>query len=594
MSKAPLIRLASMIFNEPLAIRPDKLDVILNAIGPRLVLDEASLDELAHLHAIPSRTELTQDVTVIRAQMPDEDGADPKPYRLTPEGIAVIPVRGTLMKRFSFLSAVSGCSTYASLGQAATTALADPLVKGVLFDIDSPGGTTHGCFELCDAIYQMRGEKPMWSVANDMAASAAYALASATDRIYLTRTAGVGSVGVFALHADQSGADEQAGLKYTYVFAGKKKVDGNPHETLGKSARADVQAEVDREYQMFVAAVARNRGFAGADAEKIAATEAAMFYAESAKPLLADEVATFEEALAALTSKVNGSKLISSGKLALAAESGNNTRDERGADAAPPTDPAGERKQGEATMTKLELKQRATTLAAAAAEAAEAAKAAAIAAADPKDDDDDDEDDDKKKPDPADEDAKKGKKGKKAAKPDDECDEEMSKRGDVTEIPLAANEAAKRIANLCQIAGAPELAADYIVRGYNVDKVIEKLSARRAKASAEGSVASFVTGDAGAGSGARASVDQAIEQARVMSINSGGSLSQSRCMERLMRANPAIYSAYMEERGEVAARVAFNGGGRALNEYVLNNQRRYMANLGLSTVIDDVPARRAM
>ena len=65
-------------------------------------------------------------------------------------------------------------------------------------------------------------------------------------------------------------------------------------------------------------------------------------------------------------------------------------------------------------------------------------------------------------------------------------------------------------------------------------------------------------------------------------------------MEQILRGNPDIYQGYLEERGRVAAQVAFTGGGRALTEYVMNNQRRYMANLGLGTTIEDVPGRRSM
>jgi signal peptide peptidase SppA len=757
--KAPLIHVASMVFNEPLAIIPEKLEAILRAIGPRLVVDDDSLDELLRLHSIHARPMLLDNAVMFDAQAPvpqsriyengtsitietpgnvglggltingngftmaqlpeqNGNGEDSKPYRLTPEGIAVIPVRGTLMKRFGFLSMASGCSSYASLAQAATAALEDLQVKAILFDVDSPGGTTHGCFELSDMLYQMRGDKPMWAVANDLAASAAYALASAADRIWVTRTAGVGSVGVFALHADQSGLDEQSGVKYTYVFAGNKKTDGNPHEPLSKSAKADIQVEVDREYDMFVATVARNRGFAGADAKKVQATEAAVFFAESALPLLADEVGTFDEALEALTQKVNGSKGKTSGKLALQPEAGNNapetgaempaiaphhtaTSDKpwdgprakknlrQGEDAGyyrsayafakPAADPktkagytfihhevssggdvgaanikgcqssigilnggrsgtvlggsdrkgvynhvaahlrdaklepaplatyqeylagvlawALEKQNKELHATALDLlrgtegEPEGEEAMAKSTEDMKRAKkdddpeaAAAAAAADKKDDqDDDDEEDDDDRP--PKEDAK--------SKKDD--DEGKARRGSVTELPLAANSAAKRIAELCQIAGAPELAADYIMKGYNVDKVIEKLSARRAKASAEGGVSSYVSGDVGSGGGgARASVDNAIEQARIMSANSGGKLTQSQCMEKLLRANPDIYSGYLEERGAVAAQVAFTGGGRALTEYVLNHQRRYMSQLGLSTVIEDVPGHRPM
>ncbi|HEY6272627.1 MAG TPA: S49 family peptidase [Terriglobales bacterium] len=679
---------------------------------------------------------------IIAAQMPDPQDGSPqqneKPYRLTPEGIAVIPIRGTLMKRFSFMSAASGCSSYAQLQQAATAALADPQVKAVLFDVDSPGGTTHGCFELSDALFQMRGEKPMWAIANDLAASAAYALASAADRVWLTRTAGVGSVGVFALHADQSGLDSSAGVKFTYIFAGDKKTDGNPHEALTKSAKADIQAEVDREYAMFVQCVARNRGFAGGTAEKVQKTEAAVFFAQNAVGLLADEVATYEEALEALTAKVNGSKAKASGKVASIGAVGNNAPNAGGevmpaiaphhtatsdkgwsgprakknlrqgenagyyrsayAFAKPGGDPqtkagytyihhdvssggdvgaanikacqtsigvlnggragtvlkggdrkgvynhvathlrdakldpaplasyedyiklvldfaretgdvelfekanifllAGEESEGEPMAKSTEDMKRAKA-------ADEDAKAVA---ADDDDEEDDDQDDKKKKPsddDDTEAESRRGKKGKKseAKKQDDSDDDDdddddkdsakKGRRSSVTEIPVAANAPAKQIAELCQIAGAPELAAEYIMRSFTVEKVIEKLSARRAKASAEGSVNSYVSGDAGAGA-ARASVDQAIEQARVMSANSGGKLTQSQCMERLMHSNPDIYNGYLEERGRVASQVAFTGGGRALTEYVLGQQRRYMANLGLSTIIDDVPTRRAM
>ena len=746
--KAPLIHVASLIFNEPLAIIPEKLETILRAIGSRLVVDDASLDELLRLRAIRTRPTLLEDAVLVEThlQLPEQNDTrdNNKPYRLTPEGIAVIPIQGTLMKRFSYLAAASGCSTYRGLAQAATAALADPQVKAILFDVDSPGGTTHGCFELSDMLYQMRGgDKPIWAAANDLAASAAYALASAADRVLLTRTAAVGSIGVFALHADQSAKDQMDGVAYTYVFAGEKKTDGNPHEPLGKSARADIQAEVNREYDMFVRTVARNRGFAGANAEKIQATEAAVFFAQDATPVLADEVASFDDALEALTQKVTGSKAKIPGKVASKTNASNNAR-ETGEGVMPaiaphhtatsdkpwdgprakknlrqdedagyyrsayafarpsPADPTtkagytfihhevsangtvgaanikgcqtsigvlnggrggtvlqGSDRRGvynhvaaHLRDAKLEpaplaayeqylagvlgwaLETENEELHAAALEMlkgtdgkgeevmakkatedmkrAKKDEEAPMDAADEKDDekdDDEDEDDDKKKPEDDDEEAE-GKRGKKAGHPvpaggkkgnraestkDDADDEDDSRgrRGQVTELPLAANSAAKQIAELCKIAGAPELAADYILRSYTVDKVIEKLSARRAKASAEGGVSSYVSGESSSLVG-RESVDAAIEQARIMSANSGGKLTQSQCMERIMRANPEIYNGYLEERGKIAAQVAFTGGGRALTEYVMNNQRRYMANLGLSTVIDDVPGRRPM
>ena len=84
-------------------------------------------------------------------------------------------------------------------------AVDDAGVRAILLDIDSPGGETTGCFELADYIYSIRGIKPVYAAANDIALSAAYAIASAASRVFVTRTGAVGSVGVYALHVDQSG-----------------------------------------------------------------------------------------------------------------------------------------------------------------------------------------------------------------------------------------------------------------------------------------------------------------------------------------------------------------------------------------------------
>ena len=306
--KQPLAHLANMIFNEPLAILPAKLEAILRAIGPRLTLDDAALQSL-----IASGTPIVV-IDPATVQAPAAKGD--KPYRLTPEGIAIIRIRGTLMKRFDYLMMASGCMSYAAIAEAAGAAMADPNVKGILLDIDSPGGSTHGCFELSENLFNLRVEKPLWAIANDLAASAAYALASAANRVLLTRTAGIGSVGVFALHADQSGLDEQQGVKYSYIYAGEKKVDGNPHEPLSKAAKSDIQAEVDREYGMFVECVARNRDLT---AQQIRNTEAAIFFGETAVVgLLADQVATFDDALAEFSASVNTSPTIPRKKMAVA------------------------------------------------------------------------------------------------------------------------------------------------------------------------------------------------------------------------------------------------------------------------------------
>ena len=95
----------------------------------------------------------------------------------------------------------------------------------MLLDVDSPGGEVGGLFDLADEVFSVREKKPCYAIANDEAFSAAYALASSAHRLFVTSTGGVGSVGVIAIHMDQSGWDEKVGRKYTAVFAGARKND---------------------------------------------------------------------------------------------------------------------------------------------------------------------------------------------------------------------------------------------------------------------------------------------------------------------------------------------------------------------------------
>ena len=171
-------------------------------------------------------------------------------YTVTESGIAVVPVLGPLVARGDWLTTLLGASEYGAIADALTAAADDPAVRGIVLEVDSPGGEVGGLFDLVDAIgaIRQRSAKPLWAVASEAALSAAYAIASAADRLYVTRTGEVGSVGVVAVHLDESGADAMAGLKWTLIHAGARKTDGNPHEPLSPRATADIQADVDALY----------------------------------------------------------------------------------------------------------------------------------------------------------------------------------------------------------------------------------------------------------------------------------------------------------------------------------------------------------
>lgn len=188
--------------------------------------------------------------------------------------------------------------SYEAIRESFDAALNDGNVSAIVFRIDSGGGEAAGCFDLTDYIFSKRGTKPIVAQVDDMAYSGAYAIASACDRIQITRTGGVGSVGVVTCHVDQSGADKQAGYSYTYVFSGKHKVDGNPHEPLPEPVKNALQADCDSIRDLFVGSVAKYRGI---DAAAVEATEANCFMGDKATAVkFADSIGTLGDLLAEL------------------------------------------------------------------------------------------------------------------------------------------------------------------------------------------------------------------------------------------------------------------------------------------------------
>ena len=263
-----LPHLAARLFGTPLLVHRAKLDVILAVLGERLNLAAPAADL-----AIPV----------------------PRVTPAQPSGIAVIPIHGTLVKRVLGMEAASGLTSYGGIAQEIDAALADPLVQGILLDIDSPGGEASGSFELARQIRHAATQKPVWAVANDAAYSAAYALAASAQRLIVTETGGVGSIGVIALHIDQSAKDAQEGYRYTAVTAGAHKNDFSPHHPLSDEAKAELQAEVDRLYGLFVEHVTAMRSL---NADAVRATEAGLYFGANAITAgLADAVSSFETAL---------------------------------------------------------------------------------------------------------------------------------------------------------------------------------------------------------------------------------------------------------------------------------------------------------
>jgi signal peptide peptidase SppA len=213
------------------------------------------------------------------------------------DGVAVLEVTGGLTYRaYNWWT-----TSYLDIRDTFRAALSDERVQSILLLIDSPGGEVAGLFDLVDEIYNARETKPIIAVAAESAYSAAYAIASAASEIYLSDTDSVGSVGVIAIHIDQTGFDNQIGVKYTTIFAGDHKNDFSPHEPLKPKCKEILQAHVDKLYDKFTAVVARNRNMSQ---EAVVATQAGFFMGKEAVNIgFADGISSIDNIIKNMVSK---------------------------------------------------------------------------------------------------------------------------------------------------------------------------------------------------------------------------------------------------------------------------------------------------
>jgi signal peptide peptidase SppA len=223
-----------------------------------------------------------------------------RPY-IVKDGVLLIPIKGVLLHDFGYQLG-SWATGYTYIWKAFERGLADGNVRGIALIIDSPGGHVAGNFDLVDKMFTARGEKPIRAFAAESAYSAAYSIASAADKVIVSRTGGVGSIGVVTFHIDISKAMDASGIKMTFIHAGKHKVDGNAYEALLDDVKDRIQARIDELYGVFVSTVARNRGM---DESAVRKTEALTFTATQAKSNgLADEIGSLEDSTAAFAAEL--------------------------------------------------------------------------------------------------------------------------------------------------------------------------------------------------------------------------------------------------------------------------------------------------
>tara|TARA_Y100000310_G_scaffold338040_2_gene426640 strand:- start:117 stop:1472 length:1356 start_codon:yes stop_codon:yes gene_type:complete len=210
-------------------------------------------------------------------------------------GIAKIPIHGVILKRvpaiFSFLG-IEATGTE-DVSRSIRQALADPEVKEIELSIDSPGGTISGVQQLADVIYEGKSQKPINAKVSDLAASAAYWIASQANEIEANAGALVGSIGVYRVLVDSSEAAEKEGVKVHLISSGDHKGTGTPGAPISESQLKEEQRIVNGAAAMFNQAIARGRNMDLTGIEEMA-TGKTWFADEARKLGLVDHITAVE------------------------------------------------------------------------------------------------------------------------------------------------------------------------------------------------------------------------------------------------------------------------------------------------------------
>ncbi|SMO98958.1 serine protease, ClpP class [Thalassovita litoralis] len=209
-------------------------------------------DEMMIADAISQRGQLREAAAVSEGER--LKGSD---FARVHAGVAVIPVRGMLMRQMSWWF-----WSYQEIMRDIQLAQESRLVSSIVLDVDSPGGLVAGCAD-CAAFIAESGPKPIEAFVGGLCASAAYWLSSAADRIVLGSGSTVGSIGAVIEYVDLEPMFEKMGARIVRVVSGD-----SPNKRLdpdSEAGRAEMQALVDASCGEFVASVASGRGVTDAE-----------------------------------------------------------------------------------------------------------------------------------------------------------------------------------------------------------------------------------------------------------------------------------------------------------------------------------------
>jgi protease-4 len=171
----------------------------------------------------------------------------------------------------------------------------DPSIKGVLLNVNSPGGAVAPSVELAYAIKELSAIKPVVAYASGTMASGSYYSSIWANKIIANPGSMIGSIGVIMQGANVEELMKKIGVKTQTVKVGDYKEAGTPTRSWNTKEKAELEKVINDTYDMFVTDVSNARKLKKEDHKLYA--NAHIFTARQAKEVgLIDEVATISKA----------------------------------------------------------------------------------------------------------------------------------------------------------------------------------------------------------------------------------------------------------------------------------------------------------
>jgi protease-4 len=238
-----LTKITNKLTNNKWAIRPEVHDILCRQVSSLVSMRSGGLWGMLAGNPVVTKTENISE--------PEE----------TTGNIAILSVSGIITKGASEAEEeLLGLTNIDAISSALDELAEDPNISSIIMAFSSPGGETVGVEELGRKIrYIDANVKPIYGWTESESCSASFWLMSQCRYIGMTPSSKVGSVGVYMLILDETKKLENEGSKIEIFSAGKYKMLGHTFRTLTDEERSILQADVDKQYEMFKSVVKSTR-----------------------------------------------------------------------------------------------------------------------------------------------------------------------------------------------------------------------------------------------------------------------------------------------------------------------------------------------